>query len=312
MTRTLIVCVAMFLMLPGCASDRSVERIKELTRKNPALRSLVFDLEHERSIEKQVILRKRIYALGQAGRDFLVEGVADLAFHDKIVISADASNDFFVRIRTFVDVQNGKEKELFQLNAEIDARIMDDDKYLNRFIRAWSPGGIGMEGCIDELMDETSSPVSRRIAHRYLRDYEQFTLAYDPTSPVDALPADISDALVKWKKDHYEGSFWQEWDVMDAEFEAEMNPPALTIAEDDVPEPVMMPFKDAQDKEAYRQYYKRGYFKAANIDGLVGFSCCLGKTPNRKAKISGHYAGVSDANDAKVKAVRLRNKHQSR
>ena len=226
MKHTVIVQIALFIMLTGCATDRSVTLLEHMVNKHSGLQPLARELAREDNIEKQVELRRKIYRLGKSGIEFLVEGVADMEWHRKIVVSSSSSNDFCIHMRNgpryyFVDVQGGETSDLSDLTQAMNERLIGDDDYLNRFITARTPSGIYMEECIDELTDDASTPASRRIAHRYLQDHVRLKLSYDPTSPVSTLPQDVRTQLAKWKRDHYEGSFWQEEDRINANFNVE-------------------------------------------------------------------------------------------
>ncbi len=245
------------------------------------------------------------------GLIFLVKGVVDPKYHNRIVTSPSDADSFNVCIRNgpryyFVDRKDGAARDLTDLTDAMNQRILNDDSYLNCFVKIWWAEGHGiyMEECVDELTDDGSSPASRLVANRFSRDYEKLILDYDPTLPVSKVPQDIKMKLNKWRKDHYEGSSWQMMDDFNAEMDAETNPPPLNIRLADVPEPKTIPFQDEKDRAAYIEYYKFAYLEAANTKGVVGISCCLGETPNRNAKIDGHYAGVSDANAAKIEAAK--------
>jgi hypothetical protein len=303
--------VIAILLVAGCGRPAGNHSDTGKAASNAVLNNLARKLLDEEDSHKCVVLRREIYCLGKPGIDFLVEGVADPRYHRRIVTSSSDADSFHIVFHnglraTFVDEKDAATTNVTDLSEAMDARLLHDDDYLNRYVERWWNGGSGiyMEECVDELTYKDSTPASRRVAHRYLQDYQRLRLDYDPTLPISKMPSHIKAALVKWKNDHYEGSSWQKMDELDAEFNAETNPPPLNITATDVPEPKKIPFTDKKDRLAYVEYYKRAYLRAAIMQGHVGMSCCLGDTPNRSAKIHGHYAGFSDANNAKVEAVK--------
>jgi hypothetical protein len=303
--------------------NQNLEAIASLlnaSKTDAALLELVKKLTEEKDCQKLLAIRREIYRLGKIGHDFLVEAVADSKM-ERLVFTFSSSTDSFHLVSidgpcyVFVNVENGVEKKITDLTEALDARLLHDDDYLDRFVKThWANGhGIFMEECVDELTRDGSTPASRRIAHRYLRDYQKLSLNYDPTLPVSQTPPQVKERLSQWKKDHFNDSMY--WHVMEeharneqednTQIEAEiLNLPSLHITAADVPEPKNIPFKDEKDRAAYINYYKRGYLRCANSKGMIGMSCCLGDTPNRHAKIEGHYQGVSDANDAKRNAAK--------
>lgn len=295
-------------MVAGCR--KTVSQCPEATdaKSTAVLDSLARKLLDEKDCRKQVTIRREIYHLGKPGIDFLVEGVVDPKLQDNIIIPPSDSDSFHVQWRNgpqyfFVDTKNGATIDLTDLTAAMDARLLHDDDYLDRFVTAFGEG-MHMEECVDILTEEKSTPASRRIAHRYLRVHEKLNLGYDPTLPPSKMPLSVRTQLSKWKKEHYEGSSWQWYDDLCAESDAEMNPPPLNITATDVPEPKNIPFTEKGDRTAYIEFYRAAYLVAANQKGCMGMTCCLGETPNRKAKVTGHYAGVDDANKAKVETAK--------
>jgi hypothetical protein len=92
-------------------------------------------------------------------------------------------------------------------------------------------------------------------------------------------------------------------------------PPRIIDTSREAPVPTDIPYTDPHDFAAYTQHYKDAYARALKYDGHIMMTCCLrGDVPNREARIAGHYAGVRDANQAKVTAglAKLELKHRSR
>jgi hypothetical protein len=97
---------------------------------------------------------------------------------------------------------------------------------------------------------------------------------------------------------------WRERMRDEARFEARCSPPPLRITAAEVPEPAQIPYADRLDAAAYREMYRAAYLDIASRGGNIVSTCCLRSTvPNRRARIAGHYAGVRDANEAKVAAA---------
>jgi hypothetical protein len=74
---------------------------------------------------------------------------------------------------------------------------------------------VSREECVDELTKPDTTPVTRKIAHRYLEDYEGLRLGYDPTGPIESVPEGVRELLHQFKEEHYEGSWWQVQDRME-------------------------------------------------------------------------------------------------
>jgi hypothetical protein len=195
--------------------------------------------------------------------------VADPIWHPRIVTAAEGSSFHIVfsglRYR-FVDRRDGQERSLDDISSVMNQRLLNDGKYLDRFIKSSSPSnGIDMEECVDELSDPRSTPASRKVAHCYLEVYEKLHLSYDPTQPVRDMPETIRRRLTQCKHDHYWGSFWEMVD--------EISPsgcPPLKIAAKDVPLPEKIPWKTPKDVALFKKYYAYGYLTAANghVSGL--------------------------------------------
>jgi hypothetical protein len=268
------------------------------------LKKLVIELRKTDDTTKQVDVRRRIYALGRPGHHFLVDGVADPFWHRRIVTAVEGSSFHVVfsglRYR-FVDERDGQERTLDDISFVMNQRLLNNGKYLDRFIKSWSPGnGIDMEECVDELSDPRSTPASRKIAHRYLEVYEELHLVYDPTRPVCDMPENIRRRLADWKRDHYWGSFWE---MVDESSPSGCLP--LKITAKDVPVPEAIPWTTPEDVALFKEYHAYGYLRAANghVNGLR-----VRRAPGEDNEVvdAALDAGVRDGNAAKLRAFQTR------
>jgi len=277
-------------------------------RETSALSALRGSLLATDDTARPIILRRRADGLGAEGHDFLIEALADPELHGRIVTAergvhpGSVEDSFHVCLVNglkfrFVDIINGQRQELDDLNARLDRRLLDDDIYLHRFILAWEPGnGIYREQAVNELTAADSTPASRRIAHRYLADYEGLRLDYDPTGPVTSIPARAQDALAGYKEEHYKGSWWQVYDRQ-AHVQAEEFLNRIEVATGRERENLLASF---------------AHWTPKSLDTLPGelrYSCAV--------RIDGHeeaWARLLDSDDVELRAIAARTlwEHHSR
>ncbi|MHC4502663.1 MAG: hypothetical protein ACYTFI_05100, partial [Planctomycetota bacterium] len=133
-----VAVVVTVTILGGCSAPTPEKREAD------ALSALKSALGNAGTLAEQVRLRREICSFGPAGREFLVDAVADPGLHRKTV-TARADLSFHVSIINgltfrFKDEAGGNEGELADLNARLDRRLLTDEGYLRSFIETWGPG----------------------------------------------------------------------------------------------------------------------------------------------------------------------------
>ncbi len=198
------------------------------SRHSPQLEALAEALKKADDAATRADLCRRLYARGPDGHAVLVTLFGDPDFVNKKMttnrddyfglgwLSSVRSERSTTGVITyhhfpmgrpcFTDMRDGTWHRTPDLDARLLERLATDDGYLDRFIRARHKVWLSAEACVDELTHPASTAATRRLAHRYLRDYAGLALPYEPTAPIEAMPKAIQEQLLQWKEEHCEGA----------------------------------------------------------------------------------------------------------